>query len=82
MRAPAGMEIPATALTTSENKPAVWVVDPNSHKVSLRSVELERQDSGSIIVGRGLDGGELVVSAGVHALRPGQKVRLLGGAAQ
>jgi RND family efflux transporter MFP subunit len=82
MRAPAGMEIPATALTTSENKPAVWVVDPNSHKVSLRSVELERQDSGSIIVARGLDGGELVVSAGVHALRPGQKVRLLGGAAQ
>jgi RND family efflux transporter MFP subunit len=78
MRAPGGTELPATALTTAENKPAVWIVDPNNHEVSLRSVELERQDSGSIIVTGGLQAGELVVSAGVHALRPGQKVRLLG----
>jgi len=78
MRAPAGTELPATALTSVDNKPAVWVVDPNSYEVSLRSVELERQDSGSIIVTGGLKAGEIVVTAGVHALRPGQKVRLLG----
>ena len=47
-------------------------------QVSLRPVELQRQDSSSIVVTRGLKAGELVVTAGVHALRPGQKVRLLG----
>jgi membrane fusion protein, multidrug efflux system len=78
MRAPAGIELPATALTSAENKPAVWVVDRNSNEVSLRTVELERQDSGSIVVTGGLQAGELVVTAGVHALRPGQQVRLLG----
>ncbi len=80
MRAPGGIELPATALTSVDNKPAVWVVDPQSQKVSLRPVQLQRQDSAGIVVTDGLQGGELVVTAGVHALRPGQKVRLLGDA--
>jgi multidrug efflux pump subunit AcrA (membrane-fusion protein) len=54
------------------------VVDPNSMQVSLRTVELQREASSSIVVSKGLEPGELVVTAGVHALRPGQKVRLLG----
>jgi multidrug efflux pump subunit AcrA (membrane-fusion protein) len=61
-----------------DNQPAVWVVDPNSMQVSLRTVELQREASSSIVVSKGLEPGELVVTAGVHALRPGQKVRLLG----
>ena len=80
MRAPGGIELPATALTSVDNKPAVWVVDPASQQVSLRPVQLQRQDSAGIVVTRGLEGGEVVVTAGVHALRPGQKVRLLGDA--
>ncbi len=71
-----GVELPATALTMADNKPAVWVVDPKSQEVSLRPVELQRHGSSSIIVSHGLAGGEVVVTAGVHALRPGQKVRL------
>jgi RND family efflux transporter MFP subunit len=76
MAARAGIELPATALTTADNKPAVWVVDPKSQEVSLRQVELQRQGSSRVVVSRGLAGGEVVVTAGVHALRPGQKVRL------
>jgi RND family efflux transporter MFP subunit len=76
MVAPGGIELPATALAMVENKPAVWVVDRSSQLVSLQPVELQRQDSSSIVVTSGLKGGELVVTAGVHALRPGQKVRL------
>lgn len=79
MLAARGIELPATALTMADNKPAVWLVDPASREVSLRSVDLQRQDSSSIVVTGGLDGGELIVTAGVHALRPGQKVRLAGG---
>jgi membrane fusion protein, multidrug efflux system len=78
MRATEGIELPATALTIADDKPALWVVDPKSMEVSLRSVDLLRQGSSSIVVSRGLEGGELIVTAGVHALRPGQKVRLLG----
>jgi membrane fusion protein, multidrug efflux system len=78
MRAPGGIELPATSLTSFNNRPAVWVVDPKNHQVSLQPIEVQRQDSEKIVVTRGLDGGELVVSAGVHALRTGQKVRLLG----
>ena len=78
MQATSGIELPATALTSMDNKPAVWVVDPASHRVSLRSIGLSRQDSSSIVVTQGLVGGEVIVTAGVHALRPGQIVRLAG----
>jgi membrane fusion protein, multidrug efflux system len=74
-----GIELPATALTTVDSQPAVWVVDPKSMQVSLRPVELQRHASSSIIVSQGIEPGEVVVTAGVHALRPGQKVRLLRG---
>jgi RND family efflux transporter MFP subunit len=80
MLAPGGIELPATALTMTENKPAVWVVDPKTQQVLLRPVELQRQDSSIIVVSKGLEGGEVVVTAGVHALRPGEKVRLMGTA--
>ena len=78
MVAPGGVELPATALTIVDNNPAVWVVDRTTQLVSLRPVELQRQDLSSIVVTRGLEGGDVVVTAGVHALRPGQKVRLGG----
>jgi len=73
---PGGIELPSTALTMVDKKPAVWVVDRTTQEVSLQPVEVQRQDSSSIVVTSGLKGGEVVVTAGVHALRPGQKVRL------
>ncbi|NJL08967.1 MAG: efflux transporter periplasmic adaptor subunit, partial [Methylacidiphilales bacterium] len=60
-------------------QPAVWVVDPASRTVTLRNVEVLRFDPASVVVSGGLDTGEVVVTAGVQALHPGQKVRLLGG---
>ena len=78
MRATGGIELPATALTSLNDRPAVWLVDRASQEVSLQPVVLQRQDSSSIVVTSGLKSGDLVVTAGVHALRPAQKVRLLG----
>ena len=40
------IEIPATALTEFDRRPAVWVVDPSSLTVSLRNVEVVRNDPG------------------------------------
>jgi hypothetical protein len=40
--------------------------------------EVQRFDPGTVVVSQGLDGGEIVVTAGIQALYPGRKVRLLG----
>lgn len=72
------IEIPATALTNTNRQPAVWVVDPSNRTVSLRNVDVLRFDQATVAVSRGIDTGDVVVTAGVQALHPGQKVRLLG----
>jgi membrane fusion protein, multidrug efflux system len=70
--------IPASALTELNRQPAVWIVDPKGLTVSLRNVELLRHDPGTVVIAQGLDAGDIVVTAGIQALHPGQKVRLLG----
>ena len=70
--------IPASALTELNRQPAVWIVDPKGLTVSLRNVELLRHDPGTVVIAQGLDTGDIVVTAGIQALHPGQKVRLLG----
>lgn len=76
----AGIAIPASALTRAEGQPAVFVVDPASGTVMLRNVSVLRHDPAEVIVDQGLLEGDIVVTAGVQALRSGQKVRLLGAA--
>lgn len=78
LSAPAGIQIPASALTQSDGHPAVWVVDPQSQTVSLRNVEVVRYDPATALVSHGLDPGDRVVTAGTQTLRPEQPVRLLG----
>lgn len=70
------IEVPATALTRSDTGPAVWVVDPDSLTVSLRDIEVDRFLPASVSIASGIVPGDLVVTAGVQALRPGQPVRL------
>jgi membrane fusion protein, multidrug efflux system len=75
---PPGTEVPATALTETDHHPTVWVVDPQSQTVSLRDVQVAQYASDSVLLSKGLETGDIVVTAGVQMLRPGQKVRLLG----
>ena len=72
------IEIPATALTEFDRQPGVWIVDPSNFTVSARNVDVLRFDPATVAVDQGLDAGEIVVTAGVQALHPGQMVRLLG----
>lgn len=72
------IEIPATAVTKFDGQSAVWIVDPSTRTVSLRNIDVLSDDPSTIGVSHGLDPGEIVVAAGVRALQPGQKVRLLG----
>lgn len=72
------MAIPASALTSLNGQPAVWLVDPQNMTVSLQTIQTARFDPDTVIVEHGISTGDIVVTAGVHALHPGQKVRLLG----
>ncbi|HEY0723745.1 MAG TPA: efflux RND transporter periplasmic adaptor subunit [Pyrinomonadaceae bacterium] len=72
------IEIPATALTKANSQPAVWIVDPANRTVSIRNVDVLRYDPARVAVSGGLTTGDVIVTAGVQALHPGQKVRLLG----
>jgi RND family efflux transporter MFP subunit len=74
------IEIPASALTQANRQPAVWIVDRETNTVALRNIDLERFDLARAIVAQGLETDDIVVTAGVQALRPGQKVRILGDA--
>jgi RND family efflux transporter MFP subunit len=72
------IEIPASALTQQNQKPAVWVVDPSSLTVAMRHIEVLDDNPAVVTVEKGLEPGDIVVTAGVHVLYPGQRVRLLG----
>lgn len=72
--------IPASALHRIDDQPAVWVLDPQTLTVSLRPIEVDQFNLSNVIVASGLAPGEIVVTAGVQALRPNQQVRLLGAA--
>ena len=74
-----GIPLPASALSELDGAPAVFVVDVASGVVELRPVELVRHDLAEVVVASGLAEGDVVVTAGVPALRPGQEVRVLGG---
>jgi RND family efflux transporter MFP subunit len=68
------MSVPAKALTRSGVSPAVWIVDPEKSTVSLRAIDILRFDPNDVIVSQGLLPGETIVSGGVQALYPGQRV--------
>jgi RND family efflux transporter MFP subunit len=76
--AAAVIEIPASALIKSAGQPAVWIVDPASLTVSMRNIDVQRHDPSTVAVSEGLAAGDIVVTAGVRSLHPGQKIRVPG----
>ena len=72
--------LPWQALTSIEGKPAVWVVDPSSKAVTSTLVNVLAFDSGVVVVDKGLQAGQSVVTAGGQLLSPGQTVEISGAA--
>lgn len=68
--------LPMSALAREGANAAVWIVDPASSKVKLRSVVLGQYREDGVTITAGLHPGDVVVTAGVHKLRPDQVVRL------
>jgi membrane fusion protein, multidrug efflux system len=71
------ISLPASAVTRQGEEPAVWVVDPATETVAMRSIDVVRFEPAYVVVAAGVEPGDVVVTAGVQALHPGQKVRLL-----
>ncbi len=76
------VELPGSALFEQDGKPAVWIVDPQAGTVALKPISIGRYTGDRIVLNDGLQKGDVVVTAGVQKLIPGQKVRLLGAAPQ
>jgi RND family efflux transporter MFP subunit len=72
--------LPLGALTQTDGRPAVWVVDPQTSKVNLRPIEVGAYREDGVTVTTGLKHGEVVVTAGVHKLLAGETVRVVSEA--
>lgn len=71
------IELPVMSLNKSSSGPAVWVVNKEDNTVSLKNIKVIAYNQDSVIVSEGLENGEIVVTAGVHSLYPGQQVKLV-----
>lgn len=68
------IELPWSALSSRDGRPAVWVMDPDTKAVSLKAVELSAYEDGAMLVSGGLEAGEHVVVAGAQLLSTGEIV--------
>jgi len=72
------VSLPSTAIFQKEGKPAVWIVQADN-TLELRPVRVERYDTDRVYISDGIRTGDRVVTAGVHRLAAGEKVKLLAG---
>ena len=80
LSAPPGVEVPASALTETDGTPGgVGGRSAEQDRVPAQRGD-PRYDPADVVICQGLKTGEIVVTAGVQTLRPGQMVRLLGAA--
>lgn len=70
--------LPLQALMSEGGVTHAWVVDPVSETVRRIPLDVVNVAGNEVVVNGGLNTGDIVVTAGVHQLKEGQKVRLLG----
>lgn len=70
--------VPLSAIFQQGDQSAVWVVAAD-HSVSLRQVEVAAYRDNGAVIASGVAAGERIVSAGVHKLNAGEKIRVIEG---
>lgn len=70
------IKVPLTALFQDKGGSAVWVVENNTAR--LVPVQTAAPTGNDILLSGGVSNGQVVVTAGVNSLKPGQKVSILG----
>lgn len=71
--------LPLTAVLELAGRSSVWLLDPQSMTVRSQPVEVAGADTNMVLISAGLTPGQEVVTAGVHVLNPGQKVKRYRG---
>jgi RND family efflux transporter MFP subunit len=69
-------KLPLSALREEQGRTVVWIVDRVSMTVRTQPVQVAGADGNEAVIAGGLAPGLTVVTAGVHVLTPGQKVKL------
>jgi len=69
------IKLPLPAVFEQGGQSTVWLVDRASMTVKAQPIAVAGAEGNLVLVGGGLAPGQVVVTAGVHALTPGQKVR-------
>ena len=72
---PGVTKLPLSALREERGRSSVWLVDSQAMTVSSRPVQIAGADGNEAVISSGLLPGQIVVTAGVHVLNPGQKVK-------
>jgi RND family efflux transporter MFP subunit len=73
------VRLPLAAVTELQGRTAVWLVDKNDKGamvVRAQPIQVAGADGNTVVVAGGLTPGQVVVTAGVHVLSPGQQVKL------
>jgi RND family efflux transporter MFP subunit len=74
---PPVLAVPLTALLREGEATYVWRLDRQAMTVERAQVSVAGVAGNAVVLGSGVQAGESIVTAGVHLLKPGQRVRLL-----
>ena len=69
-------KLPLSALKEEQGRSVVYLVDRESMTVRTQPVQIAGADGNEAVIAGGLQPGQVVVTAGVHVLNAGQKVKL------
>jgi len=73
------VRLPLSAVTELQGRTSVWLVDKNAQgvlSVKAQAIQVAGADGNTVVVASGLAPGQVVVTAGVHVLSPGQQVKM------
>ncbi len=69
-----GIVLPYTAIASAAGEPAVWLVNPQHHSVSLRKISVGRYRQNDFVVTSGVTAQDVIVTEGGKFLKEGQAV--------
>lgn len=72
------IRLPMSAVFDIKGQPQVFVLDPQSMQLRAQAIQVAGAEGNQVLVASGLSAGQEVVTAGVHVLRAGEKVRRFG----
>lgn len=70
------IKVPLVAVGEQQGGSAVWLLDRDTMTVRPQRVQVAGADGNMVVLAGGVQPGQTIVTAGVHVLTPGQKVKL------